>query len=80
MNANAIQTFAADSTSFRGEYTERTSIRRTNDPRYVIRVVDLCFADGRVARSSYLIDVCSGDDADEMHVVSLDGGEHWLRN
>jgi len=53
---------------------QRTTYRRTNNARFVIRVVELTFPDARIVRGSYLIDTASGRDASRLHLVSYDGG------
>lgn len=59
---------------------ERTTYKRTNDPRYIIRVVDSSYVDGRIARASYLIEIETGKGEDHMDVVSYDGGATWERD
>jgi hypothetical protein len=58
---------------------ERTQYQRTNDRRYVVRTVDSRYADGRITRSSYLIDTVTGARSDQRHLVSYDGGATWQK-
>jgi hypothetical protein len=57
--------------------SEVTTHKRTSDPRYVARIVESGYPDGRRMRSTLLIEKDSGRTVDFLHLVSYDHGQTW---
>jgi len=57
--------------------SEITTHKRTSDPRYVARVVEAGYPNGRRIRSTLLIERSTGRTVDFLHLVSNDHGQTW---
>jgi len=56
---------------------ETTTHKRMSDPRYVARIIESGYSDGRRIRSTLLIEKASGKTVDYLHLVSADQGKTW---
>jgi hypothetical protein len=57
--------------------SEVTTHKRTSDPRYIARIVESGYPDGRRLRSTLLIERASGKTVDHLHLISHDYGQTW---
>jgi hypothetical protein len=57
--------------------SEVTTHKRTSDPRFIARIVESGYPDGRRMRSTLLIEKDSGRTVDFLHLISYDHGQTW---
>jgi|SRR5688572_12621490 len=58
-------------------YTESTVHKLTSDPRYIVRISDIRYPDGRRARSTVYLERASGEVIDRLDLASEDNGRSW---
>lgn len=57
--------------------TEVTVYKLTSDPKMLVRICEVGFADGRRTRSTVLIDKETGEIKDRLDLASDDDGRRW---
>jgi hypothetical protein len=57
--------------------SEVTTHKRTSDPRYIARIIESGYPDGRRLRSTLLIERETGETVDHLHLISKDYGQTW---
>lgn len=57
--------------------TETTVHKLTSDPRYIVRITDARYPDGRRLRSTVYLEKASGQVIDQLNLLSEDHGRTW---